>query len=248
MSNEIWRIWNKDHSVEQRTFKRVKGELPEMESSKQLVELIADVYQPGMKVLDIGCAAGHYYHSLKRLDKDISYFGIDSTKAYIEFALEFFKDNKYTSFEQGDIFDLDDKYQTKFDIVFCCNVILHLPSFQVPLENLLKVSKKYVFIRTLLSSKTHLSKYLYSDQFDEEGNPIDYVNQNTYSFDLFVSHVKSLGNYSIEFIEDEFEIENINREFSNYKKVQDAVTVVQDGIQIAGSKVFEWHWVKIIKN
>ena len=35
-----WRIWNKDDSVEERTYSRASGELPEMESAKQLREIM----------------------------------------------------------------------------------------------------------------------------------------------------------------------------------------------------------------
>jgi hypothetical protein len=55
MSKETWKIWDKDDSVEQRTYKRVTGELPEMECTKQLVNLVSDEYLPGMSVLDVGC-------------------------------------------------------------------------------------------------------------------------------------------------------------------------------------------------
>ena len=106
MTTDTWRIWNKDHSVEQRTYKRVTGELPEMECTKQLVELAKGVYKPGMKVLDVGCAAGHYYNGLKRIDDKISYYGVDATKAYIEFAKEHFHNNPNTTFEVADIFNL----------------------------------------------------------------------------------------------------------------------------------------------
>ena len=71
MSEEIWRIWNKDESVEQRTFQRTTGELPEMECTKQLVSLISDEYQSGLKILDVGCASGHYYNGIKRIDEGI---------------------------------------------------------------------------------------------------------------------------------------------------------------------------------
>ena len=53
----------KDYSVEARTFDRAK-KLPEMESAKQLRTLIKKIYRKGMSILDVGCAAGHYYHSL----------------------------------------------------------------------------------------------------------------------------------------------------------------------------------------
>ena len=60
MSKDIWWIWNKDESVEKKSFLRTTGELPEMECTKQLVYLISEVYEPGMKILDVGCASGHY--------------------------------------------------------------------------------------------------------------------------------------------------------------------------------------------
>ena len=51
-----------------------------------------------------------------------------------------------------------------FDIVFCSNVLLHLPSIDLALKNLLKASKKYCIIRTLVSDNTHLSKFYHNDK------------------------------------------------------------------------------------
>jgi len=247
MINENWRIWNKDHSVEQRTYQRVTGELPEMECTKQLVELIGDIYKPGMKILDVGCAAGHYYIGLKRIDEQINYCGVDATKSYIDFAKDHFRNNSNTNFFEGDVFNLPEQYLDAFDIVYCCNVLLHLPTFQIPLKNIINASKKYCFIRMLISDKTHLSKLLYSDAFDEKGDPTDFVFQNTYSFDIVKKTVLELGNYSVEFIDDVFDSQKINEEFANYSDIQSAVTHASDGLQVAGSKVFEWKWVKITK-
>jgi len=247
MKKENWKIWDIDESVEQRTFKRVTGELQEMESTKQLVQLISDIYSPGMSILDVGCAAGHYYNGLKRIDDTLQYYGVDSTVPYISFAQKYFKDNTNTHFAVEDIFKLPDTYVSKFDIVFCCNVILHLPSFQIPFENLLKSSKKYCIIRMLVSEKTHLSKFLYSDEFGKNGDPIDFVYQNTYSFNILEKFIHSLGDYKIEFIDDKFDYIKINEEYQNFNTLQNAVTNVQNNIQIAGSKVFEWKWIKITK-
>lgn len=248
MSEEIWRIWNKDESVEQRTFQRTTGELPEMECTKQLVSLISDEYQSGFKILDVGCASGHYYNGIKRIEQGISYYGIDATVPYIEFAKKYFADNSNANFELGDIFNLDDGHKLQFDISYCCNVLLHLPDFREPVKNLLKVTKKTCFIRTLLSDHTHLSKFLYSDQFDENGEPTDFVFQNTYSFSLFKAYIETLGDFSVEFIDDVFDVEAINKEFVDFEEKQGAVTKAQSGIQIAGSKVFEWTWIKITRN
>lgn len=245
--SDNWRVCDKDHLVEQRSYKRVTGDLPEMECTKQLVELLKDIYEPGMSVLDVGCAAGHYYNGLKRLDSEINYCGIDATRSYIDFATEHFRNNLNASFFEQDIYCLPESYAYAYDIVYCCNVLLHLPSLSLPLKNLINSSKKFCFIRTLISHKTHLSKLLYSDVFDNNGEPVDFVYQNTYSFDVIKKTVGEVGDYRVEFIDDIFNSDKINDEFNEYSSIQSAVTQVNAGLQIAGSKVFEWKWVKISK-
>ena len=245
MSKETWKIWDKDDSVEQRTYKRVTGELPEMECTKQLVSLVSEVYLPSMSILDVGCAAGHYYNGLKKIDAEIKYHGFDATKAYIDFATKHFEDNKNTKFQIADIFELPKNYTQYFDIVFCANVILHLPSMEIPLQNLLGMTRKHLFIRTLISDKTHLSRLLYSDSYDEHGQPTDFVYQNTYSYNYVKKIISAYGNYKVEFIDDIFDSSQINKEHKAYDAVQSAVTRVENGVQIAGSKVFEWQWIKI---
>jgi SAM-dependent methyltransferase len=243
----IWKIWDRDDSVEQRTYKRVTGELPEMECTKQLVDLVGQVYMPGMKVLDVGCAAGHYYNGLKRIDSAIQYYGVDATAAYIDFARKYFAGNGNTTFDVADIFKLPDDFTGKFDIVYCCNVLLHLPSFQVPLRNLINASSKHCIVRTLLSEKTHLSRLLYTDTFDENGEPTDFVFQNTYSYAMADKTIRAVADVTVEFIDDKFDAQAINAEYEGYRSVQSAVTRVQNDAQIAGSKVFEWKWLKITK-
>jgi 2-polyprenyl-3-methyl-5-hydroxy-6-metoxy-1,4-benzoquinol methylase len=242
--NETWRVWNNDDKVEERTYQRVTGELPEMESTKQLVELVGSVYKPGMTILDVGCAAGHYYNGLVRLDPKLKYTGVDATVKYIEFAKAHFKDNPNTTFQVADIFNLPASLGT-FDIVFCCNVILHLPEFREPIRNLLKVTKGTLFVRTLISDKTYLNKFLYTDDFDQNNNPVNFVHQNTYSFDLLKKFVEGQGKYSVVLIKDKFESENISKEYDKWNTRQSAVTRVLDGKQVAGNVIFEWQWLKI---
>jgi len=248
MTNNQWRIWDRDDSVEMRTYKRATGELPEMECTKQLVRLVASVYRKGDRVLDVGCAAGHYFNGLKRLDPMITYHDVDATQRYIEFANQHFADERNATFSRGDILFLSDAVGSDFDIVFCGNVILHLPpSAEVPIRNLIEASKKHVIIRCLISDQTHLSKALYADDFDASGEPTNYAYQNTYSYDHIRRCVANVGDYCVRFVDDEFDAAQINAEYDRYQTVQSAVTRVSDGLQIAGSKVFEWKWVVITK-
>ena len=59
--SEKWQQWDVDPIPESRyNIKRVKGELSEMESTKQLVKLISEIYKPDMKVLDVCLLCIHF--------------------------------------------------------------------------------------------------------------------------------------------------------------------------------------------
>ena len=84
---EKWQQWDVDPIPESRyNIKRVKGELPEMESTKQLVNLISEVYRPKMKVLDVGCNVGHYLSGIRKKFFDLDYTGVDAYDFYIKTA------------------------------------------------------------------------------------------------------------------------------------------------------------------
>ena len=106
----------------------------------------------------------------------------------------------------------------KYDISYSCNLLLHLPSVEIPIKNLINTTKKYCFIRTLVGKKTHLSKYLYEDKFNKNGLPLNFVYQNTYSYNYLKQIFKKNGARKIEFIDDKSQYNNINKEFQKYKK------------------------------
>ena len=199
--NDNWEIWQKNSSIE-RSIKRIKKQLPEMEASKQLVKIVKKKYKKGDKVLDFGCAAGHFYLSLKRIDNKINYYGFDSTKDYINYAKRYFKKEKNTKFEVQSLFSMSKKYYNKFDIVFCSNVLHHIPSIDLPLKNLIKATKKVCIIRTLVSNNTHLSRFYYNDQTNRKGELNNFQLQNTYSYSLIRKKIKKIGNFKVSFLDD----------------------------------------------
>ncbi len=245
-SSKDWQIWNKRSGVE-RSIKRLKKQLPEMECSKQLTQIIKRYYKPGYKILDFCCASGHYFNSLKKIDKNINYTGFDATKVYIKFAKNFFKKEKNSKFEVQNLFSMSKKYRNKFDISYCSNVFHHIPSIDIPLKNLISSAKKYCIIRTLVSENTHLSKLYYNDNTNKKGVLDNFVFQNTYSYSLIRKKIKKLGNFKVTFENDLFKGSKINKEFKKDKKKYPGLTRFIQGHQISGSKVFEFKWIVIKK-
>ncbi len=94
MQDEKWKIWDRNPKTSELYYKRATGELDEMESSKALVKVLSDIYKPKMKVLDVGCGAGHYLRSMKtQLDSKIDYTGVDITEYSLELAKKAFGDS-----------------------------------------------------------------------------------------------------------------------------------------------------------
>ncbi|MFC2051120.1 class I SAM-dependent methyltransferase [Chloroflexota bacterium] len=241
MKYEPWQYWAVKPEGEAVLETRAKGNLPEMECTKQLVGLISRVYQPGMRILDMGCNVGHYLLALRGLDTNINYVGADAYPIYIEKAKAIFGENERTAFFVKDIMEpiFPDR---PFDIVFCCNLIIHLPDFRLPVRNLLESTKGVCFIRTPLGEKTTLVKYVEKQEFDTEGNPLAFRYLNTYDADYFVNYIKDLG-WKAKIIEDEFCPEVIADEFTHIKK--GAGTRIIDGKQADGNIIYDWKFVEI---
>ena len=240
---ERWRIWEKYPEEEGTLVDRARGKLPEMESTKQLVRLVSEIYKPGMTVLDVGCNAGHYLRGLRRIDLQLSYSGVDACATYIDQAKEIFVDDPYTRFEVRDVFNPlfpDDP----FDIVFCCNVLQHLPDFRPPVRNMLDSTKKTCIVRMLLGEYTTIVCRAVGQELDDEGMPVNFIYQNTWEKALFVKFVENLG-WKVEFVEDEFDPAGLQKEYVSVKKKYG--TQVVSGKQVDGNIILNWVWAKIMR-
>jgi ubiquinone/menaquinone biosynthesis C-methylase UbiE len=247
MNFKDWQQWGIQPELESRyNIERVKGNLPEMESTKQLVNLISQVYKPHMRILDVGCNVGHYLVGLRKKLPDSEYTGVDAYEYYVNQAKKHFANDKHARFEVRDIFKPLFP-NDPFDIVYCCNVILHLPDFRKPVANLLESTKQVCLIRTLLGDKTNIVKSPVTDEYDEEGNPLNFWYLNTWKKEYFSDFVHDLG-WNVEFIEDEFSADAIQKEFEHTKVNKlDKGTRIVNGKQIIENVVCNWVWAKITK-
>ena len=242
---EEWQQWGlRPEDSEKHNIHRLSGNLPEMESTKQLVNLVSNDYESGMKVLDVGCNVGHYLKGLRRQFPELDYTGVDAYDYYISQAKIAFQNDPNSAFEVKDIFKPIFP-ENQFDIVYCCNVIHHLPDFRIPVKNLLSSTKKVCFIRSLFADYTNIVKSTVTESYDDDGNPIDYWYLNTWSKNYFTEFVKKLG-WNVEFIADEFETSQIQKEFETIKNSEsDVATRIVGDLQIIEGVVANWVWAKL---
>jgi len=238
-------------------FKRAKGELPEMESSKAAAQLLAEVLKDGDQLLDVGCGAGHYLRSLSNhVDVSFDYTGVDATPAFVAKAKEAWEGRPNTRFQEGNIYDLpfDDG---AFDVVMCNNVLLHLPSIVKPIQELLRVARRYVLIRTLIGNRSFKVQEVYSDatwpfskvpvdqEFDDDGEPTSYGYENIYSEPYFrsvIARTKPQAKVNI-FLDTNFDADAINRS-ADTEGLPNATRVI-DGMQTLGYVITPWSFAQI---
>ncbi len=255
--NNDWKIWEKSPEYGRALYyKSAIGELGEMESAKALCKIISPIYGPGIKVLDVGCGAGHYLRSLKlRVDKKIDYTGLDATKYFIELAKKAFGKNH--KFLVGDIFNLKFK-RKEFDMVICSNVILHLPPPPVKaISELIRVAKKYVVIRTVFGERNYIIKEVRSSDknkkngpknqenlFGKDGQPLSYNFFNMYTEQYFKDVISKIDkNIKIKIIDD-----NDYKPFDNRAKGGKTATKIIGGKQVSGNLILNWKFVILEKN
>jgi ubiquinone/menaquinone biosynthesis C-methylase UbiE len=181
--NDQWRVWNVESSYGETLYKRATGELPEMESSKKMAKELRGVISDQDELLDVGCGAGHYLRSLRReLGSNFHYTGCDATAPYVDLARSAFSHDLNARFSVGDIFNLEFK-DAAFDVVMCNNLLLHLPSVMKPIEELTRVARRAVFVRTLIGDRSFRIQDVYPDtpEFDERGEPTRFYFYNIYS-------------------------------------------------------------------
>jgi SAM-dependent methyltransferase len=190
-----WRVWDKNDSYGELLYRRAVGELPEMESSKATAKQMKGIVRAGDCVLDVGCGAGHYLRSLRRVIKrSFDYTGADATANYIKLARKAWAQDQHAHFSVEDAFKLSFADQS-FDLVMSCNLFLHLPSIRQPLAELVRVARRAVIIRTLVGERSFRIKEVQpavgrkpGDEFDADGEPRHFNYYNIYS-QAYVSHL-----------------------------------------------------------
>ena len=249
---ENWRIWDKDTEYGDLFYKRAIGELPEMESSKALAKVVKGLITEDDLIVDVGCGSGHYLRSLDSvISNRFKYYGFDQTADYIKKATEAFEskaneniNRTETKFTVGDIYDLkmDDN---SAEIVMCNNVLLHLPSIEKPIKELIRISKKYVVIRMLLGVSSFRIKQIEApEKYDESGEPLNFHYYNIYSEAYCRDILSAYPNMDIKIVDDNDYDPAAFGDSSNYISERPSdLTTTLNGIQLNEYVLQPWKFV-----
>lgn len=245
-----WKVWDREEGYGEVLYKRAIGELPEMESSKKIARVLKKYVHDGESILDVGCGAGHYLKSLRReIGGDFNYLGVDATSNFINQAKKAFASDKRSDFMLSDIYDLKLADQS-YDIVMCNNVLLHLPSINKPLSELIRVAKAHVIVRMLAGNRSFQIKDVYPQpngvDFDEEGAPVSYHYYNIYSnkfLDSLLSANKRVASWTIT-PDFDYDKANLIRSVKDHGDVHDASTILGD-YQLNGYVLQPWSILEI---
>jgi SAM-dependent methyltransferase len=180
-------VWGDDEAYGKVFYARAIGEAPEMESSKATAKKLKGLVTAETRLLDVGCGSGHYLRTLRReCALSFNYQGVDITPQYIELAQKAFAKDSHAQFTVSPVESLPFPDQS-FDVVMCCNVLLHLPSIEKPLQELWRVTKKNLLVRTLIGKGSFRIQQVHEAEdgaggiFDERGEPRKFHYYNIYS-------------------------------------------------------------------
>ena len=213
-------VWEKDNKYLDLMVRRANGKEPIMECTKQLIRLAKPNYKKGQSFLDVTCSTGHYLYAFRKmLDKNIIYFGVDNNRRYVDAAIKIFGKDY---FAVGDVNALPFRDRS-FDVVFCFNTLQNLPDIFTPLAQLMRVSKDYVYIRTLIGE----SQYYIKEHVDD-----GVVYHNIHTFKQIKQFARDSG-FSAKLIPDEYDA-------SVFSKSHKGDTQVIDGKQVIGNIIYSW--------
>ncbi len=240
-------------------FDRATGKSPEMEVSKAIANILKPKIKNGSRLLDVGCACGHYYRSIKKkVKKDFFYTGTDPYEIFLDKAKIAWKNDANVNFLKGNIYKLPFQ-KNQFDLTICSNVFIHLNKIKKPLQELLRVTKGTIIIRTVVYDVSYKVQLVYNnkwwkntdvkpkDEFDKNGNPRAFSYFNILSKDFLEGTIKDINKKAkVTFVKDNF-FSKKKISSSNKKERRPLATRIVEDEQFSGC-LMQPHYFVIINN
>jgi ubiquinone/menaquinone biosynthesis C-methylase UbiE len=120
------------------------------EQVKFFEELVGPYLKEDVSVLDACCGIGDLVYFLAQLNPNARFTGVDKAAFLIDEARTHFADHPNVTFEPGDIYALAEQFGKKsFDLSVCKQTLSWLPSYGKPVEELMAVTRRTVFVSSL---------------------------------------------------------------------------------------------------
>jgi len=150
-------------------------------------KLFIDTVRYSKKILDVGCGTGGVLKYIKQFNETGNFVGVDISKEAVKIS------NNICIMEM-DCTEMDFD-NNKFDVVFCFDVMEHIPSEYLfkALAEQVRVSSRYIFHRTCLNNYSGQDKILTENGFEPahiSGKPYRWwknflnINKNILSYNI----------------------------------------------------------------
>ena len=150
---EIKDNWSKDLIGElQRVMVNYQLHQMKLGNAPPLFKIIKDVFNAiddkkhGYKLLDIGCTSGYYSEIINFFFPNIfDYNGCDYNPTSVELAKQYYPNRNFFVDDLTKLSSNDNEY----DITFLSGVIEHVPEYQKGLDELCRITKKYIVLHRI---------------------------------------------------------------------------------------------------
>jgi ubiquinone/menaquinone biosynthesis C-methylase UbiE len=146
----------------------------------------------GVEILEAACGQGRLLYYLNQFDSKQNYTGFDYSNEFVEDAKKLFEGVENISCVYGDMYDLPESMQKKYDISLLYKTLIVLPDYEAVFRALFKVTKKKIYITT--------SAYEGDIDFEVKMKPhkvykddSDYLTYYIYSLPRLIECSKKLG-------------------------------------------------------
>jgi ubiquinone/menaquinone biosynthesis C-methylase UbiE len=216
------------------------------EQVKFFEEIIRLYLKDDVSVLDACCGIGDLLFFLSQLNPNARFTGVDKAEFLIDEARSHFADNSNVTFEPGDIYALAEQFgKNAFDLSVCKQTLSWLPSYERPVEELMAVTRRAVFISSLFYDGRIDFETRVREHTTEAGRDGYNAFYNVYSFPVFREFCLERGAKDV--VGFDFNIGIDLPRPANADRMGTYTVQLQSGerLQISGALLMPWKIVRI---
>jgi SAM-dependent methyltransferase len=149
-------VWDHSRGLAELLRRRALDLEPEMDCAAQAAEILGSLGLPeGSRLLDAGCGAGHFIHSLVKRGMELDYRGLDSSPVAVEAGKGAFRE---LGLDPGrlELGSIDDLAGRAVDAALFMNVLSFCPDYRRPLDRAASCGARVILVRDNFGEKTEM--------------------------------------------------------------------------------------------